>query len=256
MNRIISVFTVLLVVTSMLFAQAQEMDPVAAQAYNDGNKAMKSGDFQGAIVKYDEALKTSSDYRINYQKGVTLKKLRKYDEAEDAFKKCVEANPNFAVGFNGLGGTYFSHGKYQEAADAFKKFSELSTKEAHKKRGNEYVARAYTKLGEGAKVDGKQQQAISFLTEAVKYHPFDAAYLLLAEVYIDNAKFNEALDAADKALNNRKKIPRGGPLYYKGKAFVGKNDIPKAKEAFQAGKKDKSYRDLCEYELKMISQNY
>ncbi|MBU1100062.1 MAG: tetratricopeptide repeat protein [Bacteroidetes bacterium] len=254
MNRIISVLAVLLVVSSMLFAQAKEMDPVAAKAYNDGNQAMKTGDFQGAIAKYDEALKTSSDYRIHYQRGVTLKKLRKYDEAEDALNKCVEANPKFAVGFNGLGGTYFSNGKYEEAANAFKKFSELSTKEAHKKQGNEYVARAYTKLGESAKVDGKQQQAIQYFTEAVKYHPFDAAYLLLAEVLVDNAKYTEALDAADKALNNRKTVPRGGPLYYKGKAFLGINEVAKAKEAFEAGKKDKSYRDLCEYELKIIAE--
>ena len=66
--------------------------------------------------------------------------------------------------------------------------------------------------------------------------------------------YDKALEAADRALNNQKTIPKGGPYYYKGKAFLGKNDKVKAKEAFEAGKKDKSYRDLCEYELKVMNQ--
>ena len=254
MKKHFSFYVLILLLTLGFVSQAQEMDPEAGKFFNAGNTAIKSGDYQGAIVNYDNALKTSSDHRIFYQKGLALKKLRKYDEAAEAFNKCVEANPNFAVGFNGLGGTYFSNGKYAEAAEAFIKFAELSTNEKHKQRANEYVARAYTKLGEGAKADGKQTLAIQYLQDAVKYHPFDAAYLLLAEVYVDNGKYDEALEAADKALNNRTKIPRGGPLYFKGKAFLGKNDKAKAKEAFEAGKKDRNYKDLCEYELKAMDR--
>ena len=253
MKKLLSLFSVLFLLTTLI-AQDKEMDPEAAKFYNQGNQAVKSGNYEGALSNYDNALKTTKDYRIYYQKGVTLKKLRRYDDAEEAFNKCITANPKFAVGYNGLGGTYFANGKFQEAADAFKKFAELSSNAGHKKQANEYIARAYTKLGESAKVDGKYDKAIEYLTEAVKFFPFDAAYLLLSEVYVDNLMYDKALEAADKALNNQKTIPKGGPYYYKGKAFLGKNDKVKAKEAFEAGKKDRSYKDLCEYELKAMNQ--
>ncbi|MGD8777807.1 MAG: tetratricopeptide repeat protein [Ignavibacteria bacterium] len=243
----------LLFFTAFLNAQTLEEAPDAAKLYNEGNGLRKAGNYEGAVAKYDEALQQSNDYRIYYQKGITLKKLRNYAEAIEAFSQSVKSNPDFDLSYNGLGGTYFADGKYQEAADAFKKFEELTDKPKYKNQAKEYFARAYTKLGNNAKNDGKFDQAIKYLKEAVEKSPLDAAYLMLAEIYVDLAKFDEALTAADNALNNRKKISRGGPLYYKGKAFLGKNDVAKAREAFTAGKKDPKYAKLCDYELKQMN---
>ncbi len=252
MKKIISLFSVVFLL--VISTPAQDMDPEAAKLFNEGNKAGDTGNFEGALTKYNSALKIADDHRIHYQKGIILKKLRRFDDAEEAFKKCINKKPDFAIAYNGIGGTYFSNGKFLEAAEAFKKFAELSTNNAHKKTAREYISRSYTKLGENAKIDGKHPQAIEYFNEAVKHFPLDAAYLLLAEVYVDNLKYDEALEAADKALNNLSKIPKGGPLYYKGKAFLGKGELQKATEAFEAGKKDKNYKDLCEYELKMMKQ--
>lgn len=239
-----------LIFSISLFAQNAEMDKAAAEFYNTGNKSLKAGDFQGALTNYDEALKTSQDYRIYYQRGITLKKMRKYEDAVGSFKKAVEVNPQFDIAFNGLGSTYFITGDYQAAVDAFKKFAELTQKESLKNKANEYVSRAYAKLGESAKADGKYEQAIGYWKESVSYHNYDAAYLFLAEAFVETGKYGDALEAADKALNHRKKITKGGPLYYKGLAFKKMGEDEKAKEAFEAGKKDKKYAKLCEYELK------
>ncbi len=252
MKKILSIFA-LFIFAATLNAQTLEEAPDAAKLYNEGNSLRKSGNFEGAIAKYDEALQQANDYRIFYQKGITLKKLRKYTEAIDAFNQSVGANPNFDLAYNGLGGTYFADGKFQEAADAFAKFEELTNKPKYKNQAKEYFARAYTKLGNNAKNDGKFDQAIKYLNDAVQKSPLDAAYLMLAEIYVDLARFDEALSAADNALNNRKKISRGGPLYYKGKAFLGKNDVAKAREAFTAGKRDPKYAKLCDYELKQMN---
>jgi tetratricopeptide (TPR) repeat protein len=253
MKNFVSLFSIVLFLSISLFAQGQ-MDPEAGKLFNEGNQNYKSGNYEGALASYNNALKTSSDYRIFYQKGVTLLKLRKYNEAEEAINKCIEAKPDYVTGYKGLGVAYYASGKYDKAVEAYKKYGELSTKAKDKKAANEYVARAYTKLGEAAKADGKQQQAIEYFNQAVASSPFDAAYLLLAEVYVDNQMYDKALEAADKALNYRQKIPKGGPLYFKGKAFLGKGEIEKAKEAFNAGKKDKNYKDLCEYELKAMNR--
>ncbi len=238
--------------TTIVFGQNAEMDPDAAKNYNDGNNLLKSGQLDEALHKYNAALKSSKDYRIFYQKAVTLKKMNKYTEAEDAFKKAIESNPNFDIAYNGLGGTYFVDGQYRNAIEAFKKFGELTSKAAHKKQANEYIARAYAKLGEEAKRDGKYNDAIDFLVKGTEYFDFDAGYLLLAEVYVETNNYDKALEAADKALNSRKSIPRGAPFYYKGKAFKGMGDIAKAKEAFEETKKDPKYKSLGEYELKLL----
>lgn len=236
----------------VLNAQNSEMDPDAAKFYNEGNKALKSGNFQGAITKYEEALKTSTDYRIYYQQGLTFKKLRKYDEAIVAFEASNKSNPKSYLGYNGLGGIYFQQGKYIKAIEAFEKFKELTDKNSLKARGDEYIAKSYTKLATAAKADYKNDKALEYLNKAIDHNKYDAAYLLLAELYTDLGQFDKALSASDNALNNRKTITSGGPLYYKGKAFNGKNDIAKAKEAFTQGRKDSKYRQLCDYELNLL----
>jgi len=245
----------LLLFFALLFninAQDAEMDPAAAAAYNEGNQMMKAGNYSGALDKYNTALETTKDYRIYYQKGVTLKKLRKYSEAEDALKAGIELNPDFYLFYNALGGVYFSEGQFQNAAETFKKFAEMSDKPQYKEKANQYVALAYTKLGETAKSDGDYDNARKYLSLAVASSPYDAAYLSLAQIYVETGQYDQALEAADKALNNRNKISRGGPLYYKGMAFKAMGEKEKAIEAFEAGRKDPQYKNLAEYELETL----
>jgi len=74
----------------------------------------------------------------------------------------------------------------------------------------------------------------------------------LSQAYNEIGEYDKAIEAADKALNNRKNVSKGGPLYYKGLAFKGKGDIEKAKEAFTEGLSDPKYKKQCEYELGLL----
>jgi tetratricopeptide (TPR) repeat protein len=244
---------IMLLFVAVLSAQTLDEAPESAKLYNEGNKLRKSGNYNGAIEKYDEALKGSNDYRIYYQKGVTYKKLNDYDNAAGAFIKCIEVNPEFDIAYNGLGGTYFSQGKFDEAVESFIKFEELSTKPKLKKQANEYIARSLTKIGLTAKANGNFDKAVEKLVKAVNYHPLDAAYLALAEVYVDKAEYDKALVAADQAINNRKSISKGAGYYYKGLAFKGKKDNVKAKENFEIAVKDQQYKTNSQYELKNLN---
>ena len=107
-------------------------------------------------------------------------------------------------------------------------------------------------MAAASKSNGRYEETVGYLQSAVSNHKFDAAYLMLAEVFVDLGRYDEALTAADNALNSRKKITTGGPLYYKGKAFKAKGELEKAKEAFQAGRRDGTYRKLCDYELDLL----
>ncbi|PJA97590.1 MAG: hypothetical protein CO129_00415 [Ignavibacteriales bacterium CG_4_9_14_3_um_filter_34_10] len=231
---------------------AQEMDPEAGKFYNEGNKFLKSGQLKEALSSYDNALKSSNDYRIHYQRGLALKQMSNYKAAEESFEKSVQINPKFDLGYNALGGTYFVDGSYDKSVEAFKKFEELTQKKNLKDKAKENISRAYTKLGDAAKKDGNYEKAISYLNEAVKNYNSDFAFLSLSEAYVEMAKYDEAIQSADKAINHRKNISKGAAFYYKGLAFKGKGDLTKAKENFNQALGDPVYKKNAEYQLNLM----
>lgn len=253
MKKILSLLGMFLFILLLgISAQNAEMDAEAAKAYNEGNKLLKAGDYIGAVSQYDEALKTSQDYRIFYQKGVALKKLRKYDEAIEAYNSALESNPDFGASYNGLGGIYYAQGKYQTAADNFAKFKASTDNPKQKEMADKYISLAYTKLGVEAKQNGNFKDAEAYLIKAVENYNYDAAYLALAETYVETAQFEKALEAADKAINHRDKISKGAPYYYKGRAFQGLNNKEKAIENYKVSVQDSQYRDLSNHYLKQL----
>lgn len=253
MKKIISMLgVVLFVFTITLSAQSAEMDPEAAKAYNEGNKLLKAGNFQGAVEKYETALKTSEDYRIYYQKGVTHRKLREYDKAIAAYNSALESNPDFGAAYNALGVVYFLQGDYNKAVDNFSKFAETTDNAQQKEQANEFIARSYAKLGLEAKSNGNYKQAEDYFTQAVNYDNYDAAFLGLAETYVEIGQYEKALEAADKAINNRSSISKGAAYYFKGLAFKGLDQKAKAIENFEIAKTDPQYKATSEYELDIL----
>lgn len=255
MKKMMYLVSVFLFAFSITIAQDAEMPPEAATLYNEGNKLLKSGDYNGAISKFDGAIKLSQDYRIYYQKSIALKKQRKYQEAEGALQKCIDANPSFAQAYNGMVTNYYALGEYQKAIDNFKKFQETIGDAKLAKKADQYIGLSYTKLGQTAKSNGSYDDAIAHLQEAVNHYDYDAAYLFLAEIFVETGEFSQALEAADKAINNRasnSKISKGAPYYYKGLAFKGMNDNAKAKENFEVAVKDAQYKGVAQHELNLM----
>lgn len=251
MKKIFFSFSLILLVVSS-FTFAQDMPAEAAKSYNEGNKLMKAGNYDGAIVQYNDALRTSKDYRIYYQLGITYKKLGKLSDAEEAFKASIQANSNFDIAYNGLGSTYFQAGKYQEAAESFKKFEELTKQKSLKAQAKEYIARALVKYGEQVKKDGNYEKAISIFNDALKYDELDAAYILLSTSYYENGDYDRTIASSDKVINMKSSNLKGAAYYYKGMAFKQKQDIAKAKENFEFAKRDTQYKRLADYELNLL----
>lgn len=91
------------------------------------------------------------------------------------------------------------------------------------------------------------------MKKAIEYdQKNDAAYLALARAYVETGKYDDALVAADNALKFRSKIPKGGVYYYKGLALKNLGKLNEAKTAFEEGKKDPTYRQVCDYEIKNL----
>lgn len=253
---VLFIFTAFLVLSTNIFAQNNEMDKEAAKLYNQGNKQKKSGNVQGALESYKKALEISKDYRIYYQLGSVYKKKREFENAESAVKKCLELKPDFYTAYNLLGTTYYSWGKYDKAVENFTKFKDSVKEKKLKKRAGKYIGLAYTKLGSTALQEKNYKKAEEYLKLAVSNYNYDAAYLKLADMYVELGKFDEALKAADNAINYRgkkSKIPKGAPYFYKGMAFKGLHDNAKAKENFKIASSDKQYRDRSKHEIKYLN---
>jgi len=251
MKKIKMILTVIVSFVSLNIV-AQDMPADAAKEYNEGNKLLKAGNYDGAVKHYQEALKTSKDYRIYYQLGVTLRKQNKLTAAEDAFNESIKSNPNFDAAYNGLGGTYFQDGKYSEAIESFKKFEQLASKKQHKDQAKEYIARSYVRLGEAVKKEGNYNKAIEHFNEALKNHPLDAAYILLASTLYENGDYDKSIEASEQVLNLKSSNLKGAAHYYKGMALKQKQEISKAKESFELARRDAQYKRLAEYELNLL----
>jgi len=255
MKKLLIVMSVLLMLSISSFAQEGKMDNEAAKLYNAGNKQKKAGDYEGALGSYASALNISKDYRIYYQMSAAYKKQRKFQESEQALNACLEMNPKFETAYNSLGTTYYSWGKYEKAVESFKKFEETTQKKKQKKRAQKYIGLAYTKLGSQELKDKNYNKATEYLMSAVSNYNYDAAYLKLADIYVETGKYEDALQAADNAINYRSKkskVPKGAPHFYKGLAFKGMKQFDKARESFGVSKKDKQYKDRSNHEIKYL----
>ncbi len=255
MKKILS-FVVLfsLIFSINIFAQeAEKIDAETGKIIQEGDKLLKSGNYQGALNKYNEALKSSDNYQIYYQIGVANVKLKKIPEAEKALKTSIEKNPQNASTYDLLGRIEYATKNYEGAIEYLTKYMEMVEKDSKKRKAAEIVSKSYYTMGSKAKSDGDFNKAVELLQKSVDINNYDLAFFRLAEVQYELGNYDQAIENADKALNNRKTVAKGGPLYFKGMSFKKKGDLEKAKEQFELGKKDKDYGALCQHELEQMN---
>jgi tetratricopeptide (TPR) repeat protein len=233
-------------------AMGQDMKPDAGKLYNDGNQKLKAGNYTGAVESYDQALAIEKDYRIFYQRGIALKKLKKLDDAKNSFEESLKQKPDFEAAYNALGGVYFSMGNYQKAVENFEKVLQSANKTNVKNAVKKNLSLAYAKMGNNAMTEGNSKKATEYLEKAVENSNYDAAYLSLAKLYTQLGDYAKAIPAAEKALKYRSSIGKGGPYYYLGVAYKGVGDTTKAKEMFNKAKSDATYKKTAEYELSLL----
>lgn len=234
-------------------AYSQDMNPEAGILYNKGNGLLKAGNYNGAIENYEKALAIEKDYRIYYQKGVAQKKTRDLEGAKKSFEDCIKLKNDFSGSYNAIGGVYFQMGNYIEAIKNFEKVLTLTNKASILKKVKKNLSLAYSKLGNQELTNGNASNGVDYLTKAVEFSNYDAAYLSLAKVYSELGEWDKSIAASEDALKHRSKISTGGPYYYMGISYKGKGDKDKAINMFNKAKGDVTYRKTAEYELSLLN---
>ncbi|MFZ1730237.1 MAG: tetratricopeptide repeat protein [Bacteroidota bacterium] len=245
-------FAFLSVLTLLLLASTSmaQSNNDAKKLFNDGNALLKSGDFEGAIVKYNAALKIEKHEYYYYQRGLAQKKARKMDDAVASFQAAIETNPKWAVGYVALAGAEFSAGAYDKAITQYENALKENPTLGPAKKGlaSAQTAQAQALLGQGD-VNGAIALCEKAVTNDEKY---DKAYLVLAMAQNKNGKYDEAIKAAQNAIKLIKSPQKGAAYFEMGLAYRNLGNTAKAKEAFTSAKKDPGYVRNADYELKML----
>jgi len=89
------------------------------KSFDDGVALSKSGDFDGSIVKFNEAIAQAPNcHDCYYNIGFAHMQKKEWDKAEVAFKKATELKPDYAEAWNGLSNTYNQQKKLDLALEA------------------------------------------------------------------------------------------------------------------------------------------
>lgn len=136
----------------------------------EGNEKFNGKDYDGASVKYLEAIRTNSkDFTAHYNLGNALYKSKKYEEAKAEFEtaqKLSQTFPDKAAALHNLGNTYMQMNKPEKAAEFYRQslkqnpYSEVTRKNYEiaklKHKENQQKKQQQNNSGKGG--GGKDQQ--------------------------------------------------------------------------------------------------
>jgi len=183
------------------------------QLLDQAMEAFNSGGYLRALGYYGEILKLDPEHVMTYlNQGNVLNALKRYEEAETAYRKTLALNPYYVFGSVALAKLYLSTGKPAQAVEVLEKVLEWYVGDSE--------VRVYLGLAYG--FQKKFQLAIKEFETALKLDPgyFPAHYYLGIQYQkIDPAKSKKHLRAylsgSDKENANQKMIARAKKILKK-----------------------------------------
>lgn len=147
LNRIATIAALVLGLGMFSAARAQAPADKALLHASEGAAALLRGQYEKAILAYDEALKSPklTDARksnIYNDRGVALWRLKRYTEAIADFNKAIELFSDFAMVFNNRGNVLMELGRPEEALADFNRAVTLAPGygAGYNNRGNAHMA--------------------------------------------------------------------------------------------------------------------
>jgi len=140
---------------------------------------------------------------VRLGKGLALKELDRYEEAETELLECLRRKPDFGLAFDALATVFIQTKRYEDAVRASERFEEGNPGDF---RGYYYLAAGQ----DGLKVQPEESEKL--LGRAIQLKPdFAASYALLGKIRLENDRASEAVPALEEAIRLR---PDYSPAHY------------------------------------------
>ncbi len=185
-------------------------------SYKKGMNYMKTGDCASAVRYFDEAIQLEPINFVYYvRKAQCLMKLKKYDEAKQAFLKAAEVNKNFAAGYVMAAKIAFKQKRMSEAIKYFNMAYEVEGDLSKKLKYKIFVVKLLAK-------DGRANEALSELEKLKSDIPKAAndPRVLVAEgdIYAAMNRWDQAIAGYQRAVDRMKTTgdkQKLAPYYFK-----------------------------------------
>jgi len=188
MKRNLAFFVVMVLVVSLsaVAAHADAATDATTAVLDRGIELIEAQDYAGALVLFDEAIAESGDVaEFHFYRGWALNGLFRYEEAEQAYAKAVNLEPDNARYLLEYGMTMaFFAGKFQDAYEAVDKAVALEPHNGEYIGDRGFVLYCLSRLDE----------ALADLERSIELEPdYDNAYYFAAIVQYELGVFEEAV---------------------------------------------------------------
>ncbi|MCW9707331.1 tetratricopeptide repeat protein [Fodinibius salsisoli] len=248
---------------------------MAKQEYRNFQSAKSMSSLEATIDAFGEAGEVADEYgnsqiadkvpniltQLTYTKSLLQYQQQSFDQALATLDQVIEDNPNYAKAYyqKGIITKKMDSGSLDDALGFFDKAIELGTQN----NNNQIVARAQSAAadelvyrGSQANQNNSYSEAITLLNRALEYDDASSdAYFRLAEAYNGQQNWQQAVSAANKALelSNGGRTDKAKTYFALGTAYQGLGQSSDACDAFTNaayGTFKSSAEHKMEYELK------
>jgi Flp pilus assembly protein TadD len=177
-----------------------------SKVFNEGVAASAAGNYDEAINKFNEALKTNPTCPdCYYNIGVAQAGKKDFEKAQEAYQKSIDQKPS-AEAYNGLAQALTAQKKTEDASVAAKKAAELMATAPAGAGGGD--AEALVNQGKIFINTGNMADAKTQFQKALSINPNHAdAHYFLGNVFVGEANFAEAVKEFEAYL----KLQPSGP---------------------------------------------
>ncbi len=187
---------------SMLLMDASAEDNAASNWLRKAYELSANGSHEAALLAYDKVLETDpNNYTVLINKGHDLKfwSVENYNKALEITNHILEKNPNDALAWQGKGAALSGLGSTEDD-QAYAKAIEVLDRYTEENPEN---ASAWFLMGENYANMHRAEEALAAYEKVIElnYTPdYEAALATKAILLAKLKRFDEALDAAEKAL--------------------------------------------------------
>lgn len=156
-----------------------------------GSLHLTTGEYEKAVSDLQQAVeKDATDDEAYGQLATAYEQLNKTAQAEETYKKAIQARPQYAVEYERLALFYRNQTRYGDATQAYIQALQISPADV----------RAWTRLAGVYYFTGEYEKAVEATQHAIALRPTSGGYNNLGISYLALRKFDEAIEAFRQAV--------------------------------------------------------